>query len=304
MTDLISLGNWSTDDLLVCLDLASAIKAHPADYAERMRGKALAMLFQKTSTRTRVSFAAGMAQLGGTVIPLDWEVSNFTIGGLSDEVRCLDRYVDVIMARMKEHEDLLEIAEASRVPVINGCCNKYHPCQVLADLLTIREKAGRLRDVHLVYVGVFNNVCNTLLQGCLKLDMNVTMVTPEVNRDALDEQVLAWARRSGRYQETLDLQAAVAEADFLYTDTWVDMEHYLNPKFESEKNLRMAKLLPYQVNRKLLEKTPALVMHCLAAHRGYEIMGDVLDGERSIAFDQAENRLHAQKAVLLTLCPR
>ncbi|MGA1196616.1 MAG: ornithine carbamoyltransferase [Candidatus Latescibacterota bacterium] len=299
--DLLTLDTWSADDILSTVEEGLAIKDQPDRYAEMLQGKTLAMLFQKTSTRTRVSFEVGMHQLGGQAVFLDWSATNFGLADLADEAQVLSRYADVIMARMLRHNDLRQLASGSEVPVINGCCDRYHPCQALGDLLTILEVRGTLDGAHVVYVGVRNNVCNSLIEACTKAGVRITAVTPEVNGPAEDQELIARASATGLFAETLDLDAAIAGADFIYTDTWIDMEFFNNPEFEDEKNRRIKAFQPYQINADLLAKTKALAMHCLPAHKGYEITGDVMASNRCIAVDQAENRMHIQKAVLMRM---
>jgi ornithine carbamoyltransferase len=300
MKHLISLSQWSAEDIRQCLDLATEMIAAPGTFAAEMSNRTLAMLFQKTSTRTRASFAAAMHQLGGSFVELDWAKSSFVLGSIDDETRCLSRYADLIMARLKLHEDIVHMANASTVPVINGCCNKYHPCQVLADLLTIQQRFERLEGLRLTYVGTFNNMANSLLLGCIPMGMEVTLVTPGQRPDAVDEEALRKAEASGRLRQTLDVRDGVRGADVVYTDTWVDMDLFNDPDYQAEKNRLLKEFGPYQINQETLAEAPrAIVMHCLAAHRGYEITGDVLEGPQSVVFDQAENRLHAQKAIML-----
>ena len=299
--DLLTLKAWSSDDILSTVEEGLMIKDQPDRYAEMLVGKTLAMLFQKTSTRTRVSFEVGMHQLGGQAVFLDWSATNFGLADLADEAQVLSRYADVIMARMLRHDDLKKMTAGSEVPVINGCCDRYHPCQALGDLLTILEVRGKLEGAHVVYVGIRNNVCNSLIEACTKAGVRITAVTPEVNGPAEDAELIARAKETGLFTETLDLEAAVSDADFVYTDTWIDMEFFNNPEFEDEKNRRVAAFQPYQINADLLTKTKALVMHCLPAHKGYEITGDVMASNRCIAVDQAENRMHIQKAILMRM---
>ena len=259
------------------------------------------MIFQKTSTRTRVSFEVAMTQLGGHAIYLDWRSTNLVLAELRDEIRYLSRNVDVLMARVLTFDQVREMADFSAVPVINGCDNKYHPTQALADFLTIREHLGRLEGLNLVYVGIHNNVANSLVEGGTKLGMKITVVTPEFNEASRDDELLTAASQTGLFEQTLDLKAAVAKADVVYTDTWVDMEFFLDPKFEAEKQRRIAKMIPYQLNEAILRDSKALIMHDMPIHTGYEIDRWAIEHPRSIIFDQAENRLHAEKAVLLNL---
>ncbi len=299
MKHFLSFHGWSAQDLLSCVELAATIKAKPREYRSCMERKTLAMIFQKTSTRTRASFAAAMHQLGGSMVEIDWHKSNFTMASVADETRCLDRYVDIIMARLFRYDDIEEMASVSRVPVLNGCCNQYHPCQILADLLTIREKFQGFESVVLAYLGALNNVANTLLDACIKLGMEVVLVTPDQPETTIDPVILENARRSGRYHLMSDVRAGIARATIVYTDTWVDMDIFNDPAFQYLKEQRIRRFQPYQLSMELMGSSPALIMHCLPAHRGYEITNEAIESDRSIVFDQAENRLHAQKAILI-----
>ena len=299
--DLLTLKELSSKEIDNIIDLGIKIKKNPEKHSTKLKDKSLAMIFQKTSTRTRISFEVAMTQLGGHAIYLDWRTTQFVMADIKDEAKVVSRYVDCIMARMLRHADLLELARGSEVPVINGLCEKYHPCQILGDLMTIKEKKGKLDGLKLVYFGIANNVSNTLTIGCTKVGMNFTLCAPEINPSSLDQQLLDDAKKTGLYEEEKDPKKAVKDADILYTDTWVDMEFFLDPKFQREKERRIVTLMPYQINKKLLENNNALIMHPLPAHRGFEIDDFAMDSPNSIIFDQAENRLHSQKAILLTL---
>ena len=301
---LLNLNGWSEDEIRDLIRLGAEIKASPDAYSSALKGRSLALLFQKTSTRTRASFEIGMTQMGGYAMYMDWRSTNFVLSDLPDEALVLSRYVDGIVARMLRHRDLCLLAEGSEVPVVNGCCDVYHPCQVLGDLLTIQEQTGRLGGSRVTFVGVHNNVCNSLIEGCTKVGIDITVVAPEVNPTARDDDLLERAERTGHYKTTADVQKAVRDADFVYTDTWLDMEYFSDPGYAEEKQRRMRVLLPFQVNEALLRNTKARVMHCLPAHKGYEITDDVVNGPRSIVLQQAENRLHAQKALLCKLLER
>ena len=298
---LITLKDWSGDDIRQVVQEGIALKQDPARGRSSLTHRTLALLFQKTSTRTRCSGEIGMSQLGGQAIYLDWRASNFGLADLGDEIRVLSSYVDFIVARLLHHEDLKTVAAAASVPVMNGCCDRYHPLQILAHLQTIQEKLGRLEGVRLTYAGVHNNVCNSLIAGGIKVGMEITVVSPETNPAAADEELWAQARNAGTYQVCDNLRRGVESCDVVYTDTWLDMEYFDNPDFAEEKERRLALLRPYQLNRSVLEGVDALIMHCLPAHRGYEIEGELIDDPRSVLFDQAENRLHSQKAALLEL---
>ena len=298
---LIKFKDWSRDELLEIIDKSMDVKRNPEKYRSALEGKSLAMIFQKTSTRTRVYFEVAMTQLGGHAIYLDWRTTQFVLADIRDEVRYLSRNVDCIMARLLKNSDLMLMAEASRVPVINGCDEKYHPCQAITDLMTMKEKKGTLEGVKLVYIGVHNNVCNSLIEICTKLGVEITTVTPIIHEPAIDHQLLEEAKKSGFYKTETDVKKAVKDADFVYTDTWVDMELFLDPKFKEEKEKRIKLMMPYQVNSQLLAESKALIMHDMPIHRGYEISGEAVESPRSIIYEQAENRLYTAKAILLKL---
>ncbi len=285
------------------IDSAIKIKKSPKKFSRSLEQKTLAMLFQKTSTRTRVSFETGMTKLGGHAIYMDWRSTQFVLAELQDEARAVSRYVDAIMARPLRHDTLLEMAKGSEVPIINGLSEKYHPCQALADVMTLKERFGRLEGLKVVYLGIANNVSNSLSLACSKAGAEFVLCTPERDRDSLDSELLRQAKATGRYSQTEDVGEAVRGADALYTDTWVNMEYFNDPKFAKEKKRRERLLAPYQLNRKLLSRAgaQAVSMHDMPAHIGYEIDEYCLRGPRSLAFEQAENRMWAQMALLLRL---
>lgn len=290
--DLLTLKDWSTKDIVSTLQLAYRIKRKPKRFSKVLRNKTLAMLFQKTSTRTRVSFEAAMTQLGGHAQYLDWRTTNLTLGSLKDEIKCIARYVEIIMARVYGHKDIDAIAEASRVPVINGLSDSFHPCQILADLLTIKEKLGKLHDSKLAFVGDGNNVCNSLLLGCSKAGIEISVATPKKYEP--DKDVVRIAKKLGKVSLFNDPKKAVKGANIVYTDTWVSMGQ------EKEKKKRLKAFKGFIVDSKLMKlSNDAFFMHCLPAHRGFEVTDKVLDSKKSIIFFQAENRLHAQKAIIL-----
>lgn len=296
MQHLLSLGDCTSREILGLLLLAEQVKRYPARDHQTLAGKTLGMIFQKHSTRTRVSFEVGMCQLGGHALFLSEDSLQISRGETFDDTaRVLGRYVDGIMARVKRHGDLERLC-AGGVPVINGLSEQSHPCQVLADLLTLREQFGDLEGRSLAYFGAGNNMTHSLLVGCCKLGMEVRVATPpEYPADpAVVEAVRA---QGGNVVVTTDPVAAADGVDALYTDVWVSMGE------EDERDERMQRLDPYRVDAKLFAraKPTAIFMHCLPAHRGEEVSSDVLDHERSVIFDEAENRLHAQKAVLLHL---
>jgi ornithine carbamoyltransferase len=301
MMHLLTLKDWTPKQIEETVDKSIEIKKHPQQYRTLLKGKSLAVIFQKTSTRTRVSFEVAMTQLGGHALYLDWRTTNLVMADIRDETRYMSRNVDCIMARLLKHADLRAMAEASQVPVINGCDEKYHPCQAMADLMTVKEKKGKLKGTKLVYIGVHNNVCNSLIVGCTKTGVEITTVTPMKNEASIDKELLASAKKTGLYTETLDVKKAVEDADFVYTDTWVDMEFFLDPKFAAEKEKRTKLMMPYQINKQLMHGSSAYVMHDMPIHRGYEISEDIIESPKSIIYQQSENRLHTAKAILLKL---
>ena len=268
---------------------------------ELLKGKSLAMIFQKPSTRTRVSFEVAMTQLGGHALNLSSQELQLSRGEtIADTAKVLSRYVDCIMARVFDHQDIVELAKNSTVPVINGLSDKFHPCQALTDLFTIWEKFGTLENLALVFVGDGdNNVTNSLLLLCARLGVNFRVACPEkykTRKEILDLAKEDIEKNKVKIEILEDPKEAVKGADVIYTDTWVSMGRTdVKERLEAFKN--------YQVNKELLSfaKESVKVMHCLPAHRNQEITDEVMDGPNSIIFDQAENRLHVQKAILVKL---
>ncbi|MDE0417108.1 MAG: ornithine carbamoyltransferase [bacterium] len=299
---LIDWKFWDDGEIREVLALARRVKRHRWEFQGHMQGRTLVMIFQKTSTRTRVSFEAGMTELGGHAINLDWMATNFTLSDVRSETRYLSRNSAVIMARLKSHADLLDMVSGAMVPVINGCCNLYHPCQALADMLTIAEdRRGDPGGARLTYVGAYNNVVNSLVSISAALGVELTLVCPIRDEAVIDQESRRRLLGLGLLTETLDAKAAVAKADYVYTDTWIDMEYFNDAAYAEQKERRRELMLPYQVNTEFLADSDAGVMHDMPMHLGYEITEEVAEGERSIIYDQAENRLHAQKAIVLTL---
>ena len=298
---LINFKELSGKQLNDLVTLAIKVKNEPKNYLKAFEGKTAALIFQKTSTRTRVSFEVAMAQLGGHGLFIDWRTTNFALADLTDEIKYLSRNVDVIMARLLYNADLMKMAEASKVPVINGCDEKYHPSQALADLITVKQKKGKLKGAKLVYIGVHNNVCNSLIEGCTKTGMEITTVTPIFNEAARDQELLDEAKKTELWVQTKDAKKAVKEADFVYTDTWIDMEFFTDPKFAAEKEKRIKLMMPYQINSELLKGSDAYIMHDMPIHRGYEISADAIEDAKSVIYEQAENRLYSAKAIMLKL---
>jgi len=298
---LVNFKEFTSQDLNKLVDLGIEVKNNPKKYQKTFTGKSAALVFQKTSTRTRVSFEVAMTQLGGHALFIDWRSTNFALSDIADEIQYLSRNVDCIMARLLCNSDLRKMAEASRVPIINGCDEMYHPSQALADLITIKEKHGKLGGAKLVYIGVHNNVANSLIEGCTKTGVKITTVTPIFNEASRDDVLLAEAKKTALWQSTLDVKKAVADADFVYTDTWIDMEFFTDAKFAEEKEKRIKLMTPYQINGELLKGSNPYVMHDMPIHRGYEISAEAIASPKSVIYEQAENRLYSAKAIMLTL---
>lgn len=299
--DLISIHDLSCEEFQQILELGLSVKANPHDYAEVLLGCTMAMIFEKPSLRTRVSFEAGMTQLGGHAIYLaPTDISLGKRESVADVARTLDRMVDIIMARTFSHESVLQLAENAEVPVINGLSDYSHPCQALADFLTLYEKKGDLRGRTLAYVGDGNNVAHSLMFAGAKAGTHVHIVCPKGYEPKSEVVALAAkdAEETGaRILVTNDIDEGVKGADAVYTDVWASMGQ------ESEAEARKAIFRPFQVNAALMAKAKedAIFLHCLPAHRGEEVTEEVIESWQSVVFDEAENRLHAQKAVILML---
>jgi len=298
---LINFKELTSQQLNALIDLGIEVKHNAGKYRKALEAKSLALIFQKTSTRTRVAFEVAMTQLGGHALFIDWRTTNFTLADVKDETEYLSRNVDCIMARLLRNADLQRMAAASRVPVVNGCDEKYHPSQAIADLITVKEKHSKLKGAKLVYIGVHNNVCNSLIEGCTKTGVKLTTVTPIFNEPARDDALMKEAKKTGLWENTLDAKKAVKDADFVYTDTWIDMEFFTDPKFAEEKEKRLKLMMPYQVNSALLNGSNAYIMHDMPIHRGYEISADAIENPKAMIYEQAENRLYSAKAILLKL---
>ena len=303
MTDFLRVRDIPADDFCMIIDKAVEIKANPERWSDSLKGKTLAMIFQKTSTRTRFSFEAGMTQLGGHAIFAQTQHTQMGIADIADEGKVISRYAQLIMARMMYNHDLVSLADGSEVPVINGCDDRYHPAQALTDLMTVQEKLRRTEGVKVVYMGVANNVSNSLSMATIYAGGQFVLCAPEFDPPAVDEEQLAMLRANPNYSETTDIAGAMKDADVVYTDTWINMEHFNNSAYADEKERRLKLLMPYQINEDMVKMSgrDTLVMHCLPAHKGYEVNETVLYTPNSVVFDQAENRLHAQKALMLYL---
>jgi ornithine carbamoyltransferase len=299
--DFLTIRSFTTEELSRCLALAADVKRCPHRYSTALAGKTLALIFEKPSLRTRVSFDVGIQQLGGaSVCLLPSEIQLGSRESIADVGRTLERMVQAIMIRTFGHDILEQLASAARIPVINGLTDFSHPCQALADYLTLFEHRGQLEGLKLAFVGDGNNVANSLLFAGARYGVNVTVASPPGYEPRAD--VVEWARAAGRHsgctcEVTNDPFEAVRDADAVYTDVWASMGQ------EAEARTRKAIFQPYQVNAGLMEaaRPDALFMHCLPAHRGDEVTDEVLESYASVVFDQAENRLHVQKAVMLLL---
>jgi ornithine carbamoyltransferase len=302
--NFLSIDDLNGSQLEHLLELAERIKRAPADISDRLAGCAVAMIFEKPSTRTRVSFEVGIAQLGG--YPLALSSSDMQLGRgetIEDTGRVLSRYVDAVVVRTFGQERLEGLASTSEVPVVNALSDFEHPCQCLGDLLTIKEKKDKLPGLTLAYIGDGNNVAHSLILGGAKSGMNVRVATPpgyEPIPQVVHRATEIGEETGGMAEVSNDPEAAAKDADVLYTDVWASMGQ------EEEANERSLVFGTYRIDQDLVgqAREDAIVMHCLPAHRGQEITDDVIDGPRSVVWDQAENRLHAQKALLVWLLGR
>lgn len=307
MKNMLNFKNFTAEELQTILDMALKMKKNPEDYSELLKGKKLYTLFEKTSTRTFLSFTTGITELGGTYYNQIWEDSNFVLGEPVSELRYIGRNVDIIMARLIKNETVEMFGANTSVPFINGCDSTYHPCQILADALTILEHFGTL-DVKLLYIGAKNNVFNSLVEFFTKMQKGTLYgLTPLVNETAVEPDFYEKAKETGYYVEldpTMSMEEAksyVKDMDLLYTDTWVDMEFFNNPAYQKQKEETLAKMMPYQINEALLEGSNAKVMHDMPMHVGFEISEEVEKRFLEFILDQAENRRHAEKAVMAYL---
>jgi ornithine carbamoyltransferase len=301
LDDFLTIHDISVYEFSEILDLAEKVKDKPKAFQNKLTQKILAMIFEKPSLRTRMTFEVGMLQLGGEAVYLS--PSDIQMGAREsafDVGKNLERWVDGIMIRTFGHDIAKNLAEASRIPVINALTDLLHPCQAMADFVTLREKKGALAGLKLVYVGDGNNVCHSLLLASAKAGTQISIATPPGFEP--DQKIIKLAEEDGKdtgfiCHLTEDPREAVRDADAVYTDVWASMGQ------EAEKDERLRIFTPYQVNSALMAsaKPDAIFLHCLPAHRGEEVTDDVIDSARSVVYDQAENRLHAQKAILLML---
>jgi len=299
--DLIKLSDYSSAEIMGLIDSADRLKKQKGKLRSDLKGKSVALVFQKPSNRTRVSFEVGVYELGGHCLYLGPEEINLGKRETTHDVaKTLSRYVHCIVARVFHNKDIMELAQHADVPVINALCDLYHPCQALADIQTIREQFGKFKGLTLAYVGDGNNVFHSLMIACVKVGINVRFAGPK-GYDP-DAQIVQHARAFARMNKcTVELgrdpKEALKGADVIYSDVWVSMGQ------EKETARRIKQFKGYQINEDLVKYAHKdyIFMHCLPAHRGLEVTADIIDGKNSVIFDQAENRLHAQKAVLLKL---
>jgi ornithine carbamoyltransferase len=302
-TDLLTGAEWNPSHTRELLQLAADVKARPGRYASTLTGKFIALIFEKPSLRTRVTFDVGIQSMGGHVVFLDHTQAQASLGAresIADVARNLDRWVEGIVARVYKQQVLEEMAANADIPVINALSDKFHPCQALADYFTLAEKFGNLRGFPLAYVGDGNNVCHSLIYLAARLGVHLRVATPPDY--APHAEVLADSKRIARDSKAKiellsDPREAVSGAQAVYTDSWTSMG------FEAEQETRKAVFQPYQVNAELmaLAAPDAVFMHCLPAHRGLEVTPEILDGPQSVVLDQSENRMYVQKAILHTL---
>ncbi len=295
MKHLLKLADLSREEILSILNLADQLKYERKQgiFKEYLKGKKLGMIFQKSSTRTRVSFEVGMYELGGNALFLSNRDLQIGRGELvEDTARVLSRYLDAIMIRTFAQQEVEDLAKYGSIPIINGLTDYCHPCQVLADLMTIRERKGTFKGLKMCFIGDGNNMANSLMVGAVKTGMSFAIACPEGYEP--DEKLIAWAKENGSFTMTRDVKEAAADADVIYTDVWASMGQ------EEEKAKREKAFAGYQVNAEVMAvaKPDAMVLHCLPAHRGEEITADVFEAHADEIFEEAENRLHAQKAVL------
>ena len=293
--DFLTLMDLSSDEVVLLLKWAMELKSGKDAHKCPLIGKSIGLVFEKASTRTRVSLEVGIYQLGAQAIymsPMDTQIGRGET--IHDTAKVLSRYLDAVVMRTYSHNTLMELASYSSIPVINGLSDLHHPCQILADLMTILEKKGRLKDIKLTYIGDGNNVANSLIEAASLMGLNLVMACPKGYEP--DHEILKKAKASSNSHIAVvtDSKEAADKADVLYTDVWVSMGQ------EKEEAKKKRKFKDYQLNSKLLSyaKKDAIVLHCMPAHRGEEITDEVIDGPHSVVFDQAENRLHTQKALL------
>lgn len=310
MDNLISLKEQNKEDILNILSLAQKLKAkkHAGEPVSLLAGKTMIMLFQKTSTRTRLSFESAMTELGGHAIYLDARSSQMSLSDFKDEIKAVMGFGNILMMRALKANDVELAASFNKIPVIDGCSEKYHPCQALGDILTMAEASGGVEKIgKVVWLGAENNVSNTLKLACAKLGIDIVICSPEANPPSIDVELNKLADQTGHVTYINDPTIALNSAKFAHTDTWMDMEYFadgkIKPEFVGEYERKKKLFFPYQLSAdKINSFAPdAKIMHCMPCHVGYEITRDAIDHPNSLIFPQAENRLHIQKAIILWL---
>ena len=310
MRRLISLKDLTKKDMLGIMEISSKLKKDRQKniYKNYLSHKTLVMLFQKSSTRTRLSFESAMTELGGHAIYLDARSSQFSLTDFADEIQAVMRFGDILMFRALKSSDVYLASSYNRIPVIDGCSEKYHPCQALSDILTMQEYSHSLKKIKKVaWLGIENNVSNTLKMACAMLGIKITIISPETDKERLDAELNKLANETGNVAYTRSIKEGLKDADYVHTDTWMNMEYFENgkvkPQYKKEFERRKKVFKPYTLTADLINKycPKAKIMHCMPCHVGYEITRDAIDHPNSIIFDQAENHLHAQKGILLWL---
>lgn len=310
MNHLISLKEQNKEDILNILSLTQKLKAkkHAGEQVSLLAGKTMIMLFQKTSTRTRLSFESAMTELGGHAIYLDARSSQMSLSDFKDEIKAVMGLGNILMMRALKASDVELAASFNKIPVIDGCSEKYHPCQALGDILTMAEASGGVEKIgKVVWLGAENNVSNTLKSACAKLGIDVVICSPKANPPSIDIELNKLADQTGHVTYISDPTIALNGAKFVHTDTWMDMEYFadgkIKPEFAGEYERKKKLFFPYQLSTgKINALAPdAKIMHCMPCHVGYEITRDAIDHSNSLIFPQAENRLHIQKAIILWL---
>ncbi len=310
MRHLISLKEQTKEELLTIIELAKKIKEkrNRGELTNYLENKTLLMLFQKSSTRTRLSFEAGMTELGGHAIFIDQKTTQFSLTDYGDEIQAVMRFGQILMMRAQKAESVMKAASFNKIPVIDACSERYHPCQALGDMLTMVEHSNGIENIKkVVWLGIENNVSNTLKLFCVKLGINFVLCSPEAHQISVDEDLNKIADDTGLVTKDLNLESALKDANYIHTDTWMDMEFFENgkikPEFEAEFERRKKVFAPYQINTNLINQycPKAKIMHCMPCHIDYEITSDAIHHSNSVIFDQAENRMHIQKAIILWL---
>lgn len=310
MNHLISLKEQTKEDILTILSLAQKLKAkkQAGELVSLLAGKTMIMLFQKTSTRTRLSFESAMTELGGHAIYLDARSSQISLSDFKDEIKAVMGFGNILMMRALKASDVELAASFNKIPLIDGCSERYHPCQALGDILTMAEASGGVEKIgKVVWLGAENNVSNTLKLACAKLGIDMVICSPEANPTSVDVELNNLANQTGYVSYKNDLVDALDGAHFVHTDTWMDMEYFadgkIKPEFAGEYERKKKLFFPYQINSAKINLVApnAKIMHCMPCHVGYEITRDAIDHPNSLIFPQAENRLHVQKAIILWL---